>query len=65
MWKLGLLPRNFFCGNICFEFSVLVLCSDYYDIAWIGHNSLKVGFEFENPIANGNLGPAAKSLKLL
>jgi hypothetical protein len=27
MWKLGLWPRNFFFGNICFEFSVLVLCS--------------------------------------
>jgi hypothetical protein len=27
MWKLGLWPRNFFSGNICFEFSLLVLCS--------------------------------------
>ncbi len=27
MWKLGLWPRNFFPGNVCFEFSVLVLCS--------------------------------------
>ncbi len=27
MWKLGLWPRNSFSGNICFEFSVLVLCS--------------------------------------
>ncbi len=27
MWKLGLWPRNAFAGNICFEFSVLVLCS--------------------------------------
>ncbi len=26
MWKLGLWPRNFFSKNICFEFSVLVLC---------------------------------------
>ncbi len=25
MWKLGLWPRNSFFGNICFEFSVLVL----------------------------------------
>ncbi len=23
--EIGLLPRNFFSGNICFEFSVLVL----------------------------------------
>ncbi len=27
MWKLGLWPRNSFSGNICFEFSALVLCS--------------------------------------
>jgi hypothetical protein len=27
MWKLGLWPCNSFSGNICFEFSVLVLCS--------------------------------------
>jgi hypothetical protein len=27
MWKLGLLPSNLFSGNICFKFSVLVLCS--------------------------------------
>ncbi len=27
IWKLGLWPRNSFSGNICFEFSVLVLCS--------------------------------------
>ncbi len=27
MWKLGLTPRNSFSGNICFEFSVLRLCS--------------------------------------
>jgi hypothetical protein len=25
--KLGLRPRNFFSGNICFKFSVLCLCS--------------------------------------
>ncbi len=25
MWKLGLRPRNFFSGNICFKFSVLCL----------------------------------------
>jgi nitrate reductase gamma subunit len=28
MWKLGLWTRNSFSGNICFEFSVLVLCSE-------------------------------------
>jgi hypothetical protein len=27
IWQLGLWPRNSFSGNICFEFSVLVLCS--------------------------------------
>jgi hypothetical protein len=27
MWKLGLWPRNSFSGNICFQFSALVLCS--------------------------------------
>ncbi len=27
MWKLGLRTRNFFSGNICFEFLVLYLCS--------------------------------------
>ncbi len=27
IWKLGLLPRSSFSGNICFEFAVLVLCS--------------------------------------
>ncbi len=27
MWKLGLWPSNSFSGNICFNFSVLVLCS--------------------------------------
>ncbi len=27
MWKLGLRPLNSFSGNICFEFSILVLCS--------------------------------------
>jgi hypothetical protein len=27
MWKLGLCVRNSFSGNICFQFSELVLCS--------------------------------------
>jgi hypothetical protein len=27
MWKLGLRPHNSFSGNICFDFSVLFLCS--------------------------------------
>jgi hypothetical protein len=27
LWKLGLRPRYSFSGNICFEFSVLCLCS--------------------------------------
>jgi hypothetical protein len=27
MLKLGLCPRNSFSGNICFQFSILVLCS--------------------------------------
>ncbi len=29
MWKLGLGSRNSFFGNICFEFSVFCLCSEY------------------------------------
>jgi hypothetical protein len=42
MWKLGLRPRNFFSGNINFQFWVLCLCkvtsevrlfpSDYFDL---------------------------------
>ncbi len=27
MWKLGLRPRNYFSGNICFKFSAFCLCS--------------------------------------
>jgi hypothetical protein len=27
LWKLGLPPRSSFSGNMCFEFSVLCLCS--------------------------------------
>jgi hypothetical protein len=27
MWKLGLWPRSYFSGNICFVFSVASLCS--------------------------------------
>ncbi len=27
MWKLGLRPHNFFSGYICFEYSLLCLCS--------------------------------------
>ncbi len=30
MWKLRLRQRNSFSGNICFEFSVLCLCSGLY-----------------------------------
>ncbi len=29
MWKLGLRPRYFFSGNICFEISVFCLCSGW------------------------------------
>ncbi len=29
IWKLGLWPHHSFSWNICFEFSVLVLCSEY------------------------------------
>ncbi len=29
MWKLGLWPRIFFSGNICFKFSVSCLCTVY------------------------------------
>ncbi len=34
MWKLALWPRNSFSGNICFNFSVLVLCSVYIIDKW-------------------------------
>ncbi len=34
MWKLGLWPRNSFSGNMCFEFSVLVLCSVGWTFFW-------------------------------
>ncbi len=34
MWKLGLWLRNSFSGNICFEFSVLVLCSVQWEELW-------------------------------
>ncbi len=29
MWKLGRSPRNSYSGTLCFEFSVLCLCSVY------------------------------------
>jgi hypothetical protein len=32
MWKLGLRPRNSFPGNICFEYSVLSLCSAWRNL---------------------------------
>ncbi len=32
MGKLGLLPHNFFYGNICFQFLVLVLCSVWFEL---------------------------------
>jgi hypothetical protein len=38
MWKLGLWPRNSFSGNICFEFTVLVLCSAGWGIGGIFHS---------------------------
>ncbi len=31
MWKLGLWLRNSFSENICFEFTLLVLCSAWWD----------------------------------
>ncbi len=34
MWKLGLWPSNSFSGNICFEFSVLVLSSVAYTVLY-------------------------------
>ncbi len=39
MLELGLRPRSFFSGNICFEFSVLCLCIAHLDDA--GDNSAK------------------------
>jgi hypothetical protein len=30
MWKLGLRPRYYFSGNICFKFSAFFLCSAKY-----------------------------------
>jgi hypothetical protein len=52
MWKLGLWPCDSFSGNICFEFSVLVLCSASIELNGIrvrgvlgnkcaGHHNLK------------------------
>jgi hypothetical protein len=46
MWKLGLMLRSFFSGNICFEFSELRLCSVFYR---------KTGF---NPVCLGRYGDA-------
>ncbi len=42
MWKLGLWPHKSSSGNICFEFSVLFLCSVY---ARAGEEGLTVGIE--------------------
>ncbi len=37
MWKLGLSLRNCFSGNICYEFSALVLCS----ALWLEYSNVK------------------------
>ncbi len=63
MWKFGLWPRNFFSGNICFQFSVLCLCSVYRITCKQGFTEY---FEYL-AVVNSNLAqflPADKSLFL-
>ncbi len=53
MWKLGQRPSNYFSGNICFEFSVLCLCSVFTE----GRESGRLGFS--------QVGDGVASQKLL
>ncbi len=41
VWKLGLTPHNSFSGNICFEFSVLCLCTEPIVSQWAAGNDDK------------------------
>ncbi len=44
MLKLGLWPRKYFSGNICFKFSVLVLCRENYAYisSWIDYGTTAI-----------------------
>ncbi len=56
MWKLGLWLRSSFPGNICFEFSVLVLCS-----AWLKYWPYKVLINCWDILAHSPTLNAAKA----
>jgi hypothetical protein len=40
MWKSGLRPRNSFSGKICFEFSLLCLCSESWLLSLFSSGSI-------------------------
>ncbi len=46
MWKLGLWPRNSFSGNVCVDFSALVLCSVVKDSACTAYNACRGALVF-------------------